>query len=519
MPVQTSYPGVYVEELSSGVRTITGVATSVTAFVGRAKKGPANEPITIFNYGDYERTFGGLWENSPMSFSIRDFFLNGGSEAVVVRVHNGGTTAKKTIPIEDDGTQKLKVEASSIGPWALDTEIVIDYDTKKKDDGTADTSLFNMSVTSPDGITEKYHNLTFELNKPNSIDKVLAQSSQLLRVDEMPAKRPKVGTHILNTGGAEGDHIGNNELFDGTNWETDKKGIYALEKTDIFNILCIPPFVDADESDPGDEKATDVTPDLIAKATAYCEKRRAVFLVDPHSKWNTMQKAKDDLSDSSYPGTNSNYASLYFPRIMQANPLMDNQLEEFVPSGAIAGILARTDTNRGTWKAPAGTEATIAGIRGFSVPLTDMENGKLNQIGINCLRSFPVYGRVVWGARTLEGGDVLASEWKYLPVRRTALFIEESLFRGLKWVVFEPNDEPLWGQIRLNVGAFMHNLFRQGAFQGKKKEAYFVKCDSETTTQNDINNGVVNIVVGFAPLKPAEFVIIKLQQIAGQIDT
>ena len=148
----------------------------------------------------------------------------------------------------------------------------------------------------------------------------------------------------------------------------------------------------------------------------------------------------------------------------------------------------------------------------------DAENGDLNPLGINCLRSFPVVGRVVWGSRTLRGADQLADEWKYVPVRRTALFIEESLYRGTQWVVFEPNDEPLWAQIRLNVGAFMQGLFRQGAFQGSTpREAYFVKCDKETTTQNDINLGIVNIVVGFAPLKPAEFVIIKLQQIAGQI--
>ncbi len=141
-------------------------------------------------------------------------------------------------------------------------------------------------------------------------------------------------------------------------------------------------------------------------------------------------------------------------------------------------------------------------------------------MGINCLRAFPAAGRVVWGARTLQGNDRLASEWKYIPVRRTALYIEESLYRGLQWVVFEPNDEPLWAQIRLNVGAFMNNLFRQGAFQGTTaREAYLVKCDKETTTQNDINLGIVNILVGFAPLKPAEFVIIKIQQLAGQIAT
>ena len=136
---------------------------------------------------------------------------------------------------------------------------------------------------------------------------------------------------------------------------------------------------------------------------------------------------------------------------------------------------------------------------------------------VNCLRAFPTIGRVVWGARTWAGADALASQWKYIPVRRLALYIEETLYRGTQWVVFEPNDTPLWAQIRLNIGAFMHGLFRQGAFQGSRpQDAYLVKCDSETTTQADIDAGVVNIIVGFAPLKPAEFVIIKLQQLAGQ---
>jgi phage tail sheath protein FI len=172
------------------------------------------------------------------------------------------------------------------------------------------------------------------------------------------------------------------------------------------------------------------------------------------------------------------------------------------------------------WKAPAGTEATLRNAQRLEYRLSDAENGVLNPLGINCLRTFDVYGNVSWGARTLDGSDQQASEWKYVPVRRLALYLEESLFRGTKWVVFEPNDEPLWAQIRLNVGAFMHNLFRQGAFQGATpREAYLVKCDKETTTQTDINNGVVNILVGFAPLKPAEFVIIQIQQLAGQIET
>ena len=185
----------------------------------------------------------------------------------------------------------------------------------------------------------------------------------------------------------------------------------------------------------------------------------------------------------------------------------------------VAGIIARTDGTRGVWKAPAGLDAALNGVQGLQANLSDGDNGVLNPLGINCLRSFPVSGRVVWGSRTMRGADLLADDYKYLPVRRLALYIEESLYRGTQWVVFEPNDEPLWSQIRLNVGAFMHDLFVKGAFQGASpRDAYFVKCDKETTTQNDINLGIVNVVIGFAPLKPAEFVIIQLQQMAGQID-
>lgn len=223
------------------------------------------------------------------------------------------------------------------------------------------------------------------------------------------------------------------------------------------------------------------------------------------------------LTQIGISGTNGRNAALYYPRVVQSDSLREGQLDTFVPCGIVAGVMARTDSQRGVWKAPAGNDAGITGVNALTLNLTDAQNGNLNPLGINCLRSFPVVGRVIWGARTLRGADQLADEYKYVPIRRLALYIEESLYRGTQWVVFEPNDEPLWAQIRLNVGAFMHDLFRQGAFQGSTpREAYLVKCDSETTTQYDIDRGVVNILVGFAPLKPAEFVIIKIQQLAGQ---
>ncbi|MDO9164095.1 MAG: phage tail sheath C-terminal domain-containing protein [Methylococcaceae bacterium] len=661
MPATLSYPGVYIEEISSGVRTITGVATSITAFIGRAPRGPTNEAKTINNFSDFEQTFGGLWLDSTLGYAVRDFYINGGSQAIVVRLfhndfadedarsaveaaaqavadaatgtdENAAAAAARakanTYTVEPEKTAadkvadaaekeaartgadkdsvkkvaeaavaatapfaKAKLSVGSItlealyeGRWGANLRASVDRNN------ISDDSLFNLTVTdtSPGGSSERYLNLSV-VDGPRRIDKVLASESKLLAFDGTwpPTALPDLSAikgaikdvidnpndatkqnalwaltqdsvtqaqnkylrakakreNIQNTGGtgldaakaaeksAKGDldaakKASADAVSDGssltindflpTSSKKNKKGLHALEQADLFNLLVIPPYKDSDQ-----DGKFDVELNLLAAADAYCQERRALLLVDPHSSWTTKDKARDDFTkaEDSYPGIVSKNAALFFPRLKQPNPLRDNQIEEFAPSGAVAGIFARTDTQRGVWKAPAGLEATLAGVPQLSVNLTDAENGELNPLGINCLRAFPVIGRIVWGSRTLRGADQLADEWKYIPVRRTALFIEESLYRGTKWVVFEPNDEPLWAQIRLNIGAFLHNLFRQGAFQGSTpRDAYFVKCDKETTNQTDINSGIVNIVVGFAPLKPAEFVVIKIQQIAGQIE-
>jgi len=650
MPVAPTYPGVYIEEIPSGVRTITGVATSITAFIGRALRGPVNEATTINSFGDFERIFGGLWIESSLGFAVRDFYLNGGSQAVIVRLFHpefnegdrqkveaaandvateaktgaNGAEAKakakaKSDAIEADNAKSpeekaaaklvsdiiqsvadnatpadvakaldlavskatpypkaklsvgaIQLEAAYEGKWGAALRMTIDQDQISnevaKSMGLVKADLFNLTVreNAPGGVTEKFLNLT---TKPSSrqVNNVLKEVSKLVQWDgNYPAAPPaftvgsdavttklndwlakkKIVQDKINSGAtptdqelddaenakkayedaeqSTADAVSNGGTlniadFLPSNGEANKKGMFALEQVyardGLFNILCIPPYKASTEK-------LDVDVDLISAAAAYCEKRRAMLLVDAPKNWadKTSAHAKFTDPDNENVGTRSRNAALFFPRLRQPNPLHNNQMEEFAPCGAVAGIFARTDTQRGVWKAPAGMDATLVGVPQLGVPLTDDENGELNPLGINCLRAFPVAGRVVWGSRTLRGADQLADEWKYIPVRRTALYIEESLYRGLQWVVFEPNDEPLWGQIRLNVGAFMHNLFVQGAFQGSTpREAYFVKCDRETTTQNDINLGIVNIVVGFAPLKPAEFVIIKLQQMAGQI--
>ena len=288
---------------------------------------------------------------------------------------------------------------------------------------------------------------------------------------------------------------------------SEKTGLNALVGVSDVNLLCLPEVADFD---------TDPMVSVLTAAQRLCVDKRMLLLVDPPAAWNTLDLIRGNLEV--VDKVRGDHAALYLPRIQVTDPLT-GRLRDLPPSGAVAGVMARTDGERGVWKAPAGTDAKLAGVLGLTVPLTDAENGLLNPLGVNVLRTFPITGTVVWGARTLDGADATGSQWKYVPVRRLALMIEESLYRGTKWVVFEPNDERLWGQIRLNVGAFLNTLFRQGAFQGTSaREAYFVKCDKDTTTQDDINRGVVNILVGFAPLKPAEFVIIQIEQLAGQIE-
>jgi phage tail sheath protein FI len=766
MPQALLHPGVYIEEVPSGVRTISGVATSVAAFVGYTAQGPVNKAVQIFSFADFERQFGGLHLDSPLSYAVSHFFMNGGGTAWIVRVAAGAT--KASVEIASNAVTAtptvLLATAVSEGAWGNDLEITVDYATSNP------ASLFNLNVaevqsrnggrqvvrseahrnlsmnsfasnyavdvvraasnlirlerpaglTSPDSGTARSGEITsVELGQLNDNARRLAISLDGGRTHEfdifdeggtVPATVGDLATAIetavqlleptnpafmtfscvedpaaaglllatsgsgtderssvtffnagtlnaagilslgLSNGGREsaaaaglrpvqsgtewirtapqpafttidlaaeaavklsdsagdlltpvtmtlwsslsnaptnleglrksiedalhaesrpefsgarvlvvddqivaipgganpgvrlvftaGPAAGTTDLFatsvanvaayqlgvgptstaqvgatpgsdgssslvpaDFSGSQSAKTGLYALEDVDLFNILMLP-----DQSDAG----------LQAEAVAYARKRRAFVLLDMPSTDDTLPEAKTWITAASTPHDEN--AAAYFPRIKLADPLRDNRITSFSNVGAIAGLFARTDAERGVWKAPAGTAARLVGVQGLDYTLTDAENGAINPLGLNAIRTFPVYGNIAWGARTTVGADAQASEWKYVPIRRLALFLEESLYRGTQWVVFEPNDEPLWAQIRLNIGAFLNGLFRQGAFQGKTpKEAYFVKCDRETTTQADINLGIVNILVGFAPLKPAEFVVIKIQQLAGQV--
>jgi uncharacterized protein len=516
MPAALTYPGVYIEEIPSGVRTITGVATSITAFLGRTILGPTNEPVMINSFGDFERQFGGLGVKYPLSYAVRDFYLNGGSQAIIVRLYKDPATpsdAKASFTVDD-----LSLAAKSPGVWGKKLRASIDVEVpdemRTRLGLSATDALFNLTIRLGNNV-EKFLNLTVTDNA-RRIDRVLKAESSLvewngnwpattptmakvtaardklkdlndalnakppvkatidaakiaydtakLQLDDPVTKaekalavaekaladalaaQPQVPATIaaaqtalqtaetaLQT--AEGNMKGSNggdldqAAYEGS--KDNKTGLYALDKADLFNLLCIPP----------DKREGDTLPAVYQTAMAYCKERRAMLIVDSPAAWSKNKDtaaadAKKGLPDLGLSGEAARNAALYFPRVQETDPLRDGQIDTFVPSGIVAGIMARTDTARGVWKAPAGLEAAINGIQGLNVALNDAENGMLNPLGINCMRVFPVNGRVVWGARTLRGADQLADEYKYVPVRRTALFIEESLYRGTQWVVF-----------------------------------------------------------------------------------
>lgn len=520
MPSTLNYPGIYIEEVPSPVRTIVAVPTAVAGFVGRAKRGPLNQAIRIHNFTDFERTFGGLWNMSELGYAVQQYFLNGGADAYVVRVVDAATAAAAPVTYKlPTPTGNLFVSAKTPGTWSKDLFFTVDHNTRVPLQPDEYNLTVVLKITDPitnevTVIREEFRNVTGDPNKPRFVQAVVANESNLVTVTgSVPPDRPNpvVDFNTIDTGTpSDGGPLGDTDLAPGGG-PASKKGMYALEDAEIVTILVIPPYSEGEK--PG---APDIGNAVWSAAVVYAETKRAIVIYDPPAGWK--DKAAVDAGKAAVDPFRSKNSVTYWPRILFSDPLKENRPRLFAPAGAIAGLYARIDTNRGVWKAPAGEEAKLLGAQGLQYTLTDQENGDLNPIAINCLRTFPILGHTVWGARTLAGADAQASEWKYIPVRRTALFIEESLFRASKWIVFEPNDEPLWAQIRLNFGAFMNSLFRQGAFQGQTpKEAYFVKCDSETTTQDDINKGIVNILVGFAPLKPVEFVVIKISQMAGKV--
>ncbi|HWF08941.1 MAG TPA: phage tail sheath C-terminal domain-containing protein [Bryobacteraceae bacterium] len=514
MPPVLNYPGVYIEELPSAVHTITGVATSIGAFVGWAARGPVDEAALIFSFADFQTQFGGLDSRSLLGYSVNHFFANGGQQAYVIRLTDGtATRAKKTI-------QGVTFEAKNPGQWGGKLTVSV---TPRLPVMVGKFSVL-VNFPGPAGQlqpVENFVNLSSDSSDPRYVLTVINADSQYLNVTgvtgsvgaaESETLDPAIDGTVLNPGDGNFENAMNLSLaLSPATPPPGTPGLPLLNRVDIFNLLCVP----------GETVAT-----TVQGLSQYCWDKRAMYIVDSPEDATVSNMVTDGPVGTTTPATtlvpmagaeHPENAAYYFPWVQAPDPLFGNRPKFFPPCGFVAGIYAATDASRGVWKAPAGIETGLTGVNGLETVLTDPENGAINVKAVNCLRQFKTFGNVVWGARTMQGADDFGSQWKYVPIRRTALYIESSLYNGTKWVVFEPNDETLWGQIRLNVGAFMQGLFLQGAFQGTTpQQAYFVKCDAENNPQPSIDLGIVNILVGFAPLYPAEFVVIQIQQMAGQ---
>jgi phage tail sheath protein FI len=506
MPQAFTYPGVYIVEAPSQVHTIVGVPTAITAFVGAAARGPVNTPTAVQSPAAYARVFGGDG-TLPLDRAITLFFQNGGGDAIVVRVGAASGPNAPTLASAVIGGNTLN--AASPGAWGNQIAYQIDQN------GLADP-LYNLTITfsGQPQTTEIYSRVSTDPTSPRSLARLIASSSLVTMgaPPPSPAEGPapvSVASKMVTSkpvpfsGGNKTDPaVGEADLLASI-------PMVASNNT-FFNLLVLTPV----------GGATDVAPTTLAAAAAFAKDHRAMLIADAPAGMTTVDLAVAGRDTFFNPfGDARDNAAVYFPRLELSDP-NGVTIPDVGPSAAVAGLYATTDNARGVWKAPAGIAVQLAGVSDLAIRMSDFDNGRLNPLAVNCLRSLPVVGDVVWGARTMNGDDLSSSQWKYIPVRRLALFIEESLFRGTQWVVFEPNDEPLWAQVRLDIGAFMHGLFRQGAFAGQTaKDAYFVQCDSNTNPQADIDNGILNVIVGFAPLKPAEFVVVTIQQIVGDIQT
>jgi phage tail sheath protein FI len=542
MPVTPTYPGIYIEEILSSSHAITAAPTSVTVFVGYThpfKTRPENigAAVEIFSFTDYEREFGGLftvdWLADDVGRAVFQFFSNGGAVAYVVALTpkfykyiSGNTDPINAPTLTLDFVAHSGIVFTGREPVDANHQLTVAITnlrpTNPPPPGQPPGPLDIADLTFAYGHrAETFRRVTLNPSPPatdvgNTLEKRIGTAadpvSSLVTVAPDSDGYPTEWLSVLGPTPLDGHLPG--EPFT-TYQPVDFADAFdhdqALDKIPVFNLLLTPGIWD---------------PPVISEALAMAERKRAFVVVDPPADavadqtWLPLPMIGDIMADAipSFSIPKSQNGALYFPYLRSTDPTTGDPIT-VPPSGFVAGVIAREDTNRGVWKAPAGYEALVSNTTGVvaSGRMTDDRQGTLNPLGVNCIRSFPGIGTVVWGARTLVATNSAFQQWWYVPVRRMALFIEQSLSASLGWVIFEPNDTPLWVSIKTAVDAFMLGLFNQGALQGTTpSQAFQVSCDATTTTPDDQANGVVNIVVAFAPLKPAEFVIIKIAQLAGQ---
>jgi len=513
MPTYLS-PGVYVKEVSGGVKPISGVGTSTGAFVGIAEKGVINEAVLGTNWSQFVKEFGGFTTSWNLAYAVYCFFAEGGTSCYVVRVANttaldpdeAARSSGALVNDADPSVGVIEVTAGKVMDVVVDAKdprkgtwgdkITIEIAAPSDEDGESATAThFKLTVTYEEE-EEVYDDITI-----TEVEAAINGKSELIEVSVIPGSPNETTDRPVDTDGPITPLSGGNNGHTGADYIGDKdnkKGLHAFDVVDGINIVAIP-----------DQHGVRAT---ILSALNYCKNRGdCFFIADP-----LLEESPSDMIDfkgatGDYAGENafnSSYGALYYPWVYISDPLTGTK-KLIPPSGAVAGTYAHTDSTRGVHKAPAGiAEGYLDSVVGIERIITKGEHDLLNPAGINVIRSLPA-GICIWGARTLSAD----SEWLYINVRRLLLNIEESIDKGSQWVVFEPNDPTLWGRVKRNITAFLLRVWRDGAlFGGTQEEAFFVKVDEENNPPEVRDAGQLIIEVGVAPVKPAEFVIIKISQ-------
>jgi phage tail sheath protein FI len=501
-------PGVYVEEIPSANKPIEGVGTAVAAFVGLAPGGPVNTPMRISNWTQFAKIYGDpanpdngpFMEGSYLAHSIYGFFQNGGSLCWVVRVgteNSRGAEPRAALPAATDKSiEAFRAVALADAGESITVELTEEPDAAGKDGD----QTYTLNVTAGSQ-TETHDGLSLKKGRTNIATKVNA-ASKLIKIEDvsatLPDTRVATGTYTLSAPAQRP------EAIESTHFEGDvarRSGMGGLAAVDEVTMLVMPDIMTLQNGDDAQVR------DLQGKMIAHCEMagdRLAILDTPPDLLPQDVLEWRMNAA-----GYDSKMAALYYPWIEVMNPLTKRPMM-IPPSGHVAGVWCRVDGTRGVHKAPA--NEVILGANGLGFQITQVEQGGLNKVGINCVRAFPGRGIRIWGARTLSSDP----EWRYINVRRLFNYVSESVMEGTQWSVFEPNDKMLWMRLRASVTSFLRTVYRSGAlFGATEAEAFYVKCDEETNPPEVVEAGQVICEIGISPVKPAEFVIFRLSQFTG----
>jgi phage tail sheath protein FI len=497
-------PGVYIEEISIGAKPIEGVSTSTAGFLGQTERGPIDLRL-ITSFGQYQALYGGFVDNSYLAYAVDGFFRNGGQRCYIGRIV-ASETSTAIAELKVSGSSVIRVSALGPGDWGSHIAIKVEDASLTRREELINTLLFKLTIAYWSGIPPKLDDITKKLTDEKAKTATILEVydnlsptqtssdyylnringiSNLVTLERMAVGRPGIADYFLEFQGVQPQVTLVN--YEGITDPGKRTGLAAFEELGDISIVCIP-----DENN-----ITGLTSALVT----HCEKMTDRFAV-------CQAKQSAGSISSLFPSMDSKYASFYYPWITIIDPITNvNKL--IPPGGHIAGVYARSDSERGVHKAPA--NEVLRGAVDLQINLTKGEQDVLNPRGVNCIRSFVGRGIRIWGARTCSSDG----SWKYVNVRRLFIFVEKSIELDTQWVVFEPNDEKLWARVKQTINQFLTTVWRSGALMGStQEEAFFVKCDRTTMTQDDIDNGRLIILIGIAPVKPAEFVIFRIAQVA-----